>query len=58
MHKYWEKFHVGQENLRKCLGYFEIETIDNLCFLAVDRNPKEDYELFENSDVNKKHKEI
>ena len=44
--------------MRKCLGYFEIENIDNPCFLTIACNPKEYYELFENSYVNKKHKGI
>ena len=57
-HKYWEKFDARQENHRKCLGYFEIESIDNPCFLTIACNPKEYYELFENSHVNKKHKGI
>ena len=58
LHKYWEKFDARQGNLRKCLSYFEIESIDNPCFLTIVSNPKEYYELLENSHVNKKHKEI
>ena len=30
---YREIFKARKENLRKCLGYFETEHIDNLCFL-------------------------
>ena len=56
--KYWEKFSARKENLRKCLGYFETENVDNPCFLSIACNPKEYYELFENSCVNKKHKGI
>ena len=26
---YWEKFEARKENLQKCLGYYEIEDIDN-----------------------------
>ena len=57
-HEYWEQFNSRKENLHKCLGYFEIENIDNLCILTVACNPKEYFELFENNKVNKKHKEI
>lgn len=32
---YWEKFGARKENLRKCLGYFEIEHIDTLCFATL-----------------------
>ena len=55
-HKYWGKFDARQENLRKCLGYFEIENISNPCFLTIAYDPKKYYELFENIHVNKKQK--
>ena len=32
---YWEKFGARKENLRKCLGYFEIEHIDTPCFATL-----------------------
>lgn len=51
-HEHWEKLNVRQEDLRKCLGYFEIKSIDNPCFPTRACNPKENYELFENSYVN------
>ena len=57
-HKCWEKFDPKKENLGKCLGYFEIEYIDNLCVLTITSNLKEYYEVFEDRDVNKKHKGI
>ena len=53
-----EKFDSRKENLRKCLGFSEIEHIDNPCFLTINCNPKECYELFEDSFVNKEHKGI
>ena len=55
---YWEKFGATKENLRKCLGYFEIEHIDNPCFVTVAVNLKEYYEQFEDNSFNKKHKSI
>ena len=58
LHIYWEKSDSRQENLRKCLGYFEIESIYNPCFLTIACNPKEYHKLFENRHVNKKHKGI
>ena len=39
------------------MGYFSIENIDNPCLLTIACNPKEYYELFENSEINKEHKE-
>ena len=47
-----------KENLPKCLGYFEIKHISNLCVLAIACNLKEHYEVFEDRDINKKHKGI
>ena len=43
------KFGASKENLRKCLGYFEIEHIDNHCFVSVVVNPEEYYEAFEDN---------
>ena len=40
------------------MGYFEIEHIDNPCILTIACNPKEYYEVFEDRDVNNKHKGI
>ena len=57
-HQYWDLFNSRQEILHKCLGYFEIENIDNPCILTIACNPKEYFELFENSEINKKHKRI
>ena len=57
-HEYWEQFNSRKENLHKCLGYFEIENIDNPCILTIACNPNEYFELFENNKVNKKHKGI
>ena len=55
---YWEKFGARKENLRKCLGYFEIEHIENPCFVTVAVNPKEYYESFEDNSFDKKYKGI
>lgn len=49
---------MKQGDLRKCLGYFEIKSLDNPCFSTRACNPKENYEFFENSYVNKKHKRV
>ena len=40
------------------MGYFSIENIDNPCLFTIACNPKEYFELFENSKINKKHKGI
>ena len=55
-HEYWEKCSSKKEDLRKCLGYFEIENIDNPFILTIACNSKEYFKLFENNKVNKKYK--
>ena len=53
---YWEKFNARKEYLKKCLGYFEIENINNPCFVSVAVNPKEYYESFEDYSFNENTK--
>ena len=40
-HTHWEKINARKKHLKKCLGYFEKEHIDNPCFVTVAVNPKE-----------------
>ena len=55
---HWERFGARKENPWKWLGYFEIEHIDNPCFVTVAVNREEYYECFEANSFNKKHKNI
>ena len=55
-HKFWEKYSVRNESLRKKIGYFSIENIGDPCIVTVAVNPKEYFEEFESQAVNKKHK--
>ena len=55
-HKFWEKYGVRNEHLKKKLGYFSIENIDDPCVVTVAVNPKDYFEEFESQSVNKKHK--
>ena len=57
-HKFWEKYSVRNEFLRKKLRYFLIENIDNPWIVTVVVNPKEYFEEFESQVVNKKHKRL
>ena len=54
--KFWEKYGVRNEHLKKKLGYFSIENIDDPCVVTVAVNPKEYFEEFESQSVNKKRK--
>ena len=40
------------------MEYYKTEHINNSCILTIACNPKVYYEVFEDSDVNKKHKRI
>ena len=55
-HKYWEKYSVRNESLRKMLGYFLIKNIDDACIVTVAVNPKEYFEEFKSQVINKKYK--
>ena len=57
-HKSWDKFGLQKELLHKCLACFSIENIDDPCLLTIACNPKEYFELFQNSEINKKHKGV
>ena len=45
---------LKKEFLHKCLRYFSINNIDNPCLLTIACNPKEYFELFENSEIIRK----
>ena len=55
-HKFWEKFSVRDESLKKKLGYYSIEYIDDPCFITMAVNRKEYFEKRESENLNKKHK--
>ena len=57
-HKFGEQFGVRKENTRKQLGLYEIEHIEDPCFVTIATNPKEYIEYFQSECVNKKHKGI
>ena len=53
---FWEKYGARNEHLRKELGYFSIENIDDSSFVTVAVNPKKHFGDFESQSVNKKLK--
>ena len=40
-HEYWNRIGTKNGGLRKKLGYFEIEHIDDSCILTIACNPKQ-----------------
>ena len=55
-HEYFEKFNCRNTDLKKRVGYFEVENIDKANIITIALNPKEYYERFVDTTDNKKHK--
>ena len=55
-HKYWDRFSIRDEKTRKRIGLFEIEHIEDPCFITIAVKPKEYIETFQSEAINKKHK--
>ena len=53
---FWSQFNVQNKTLKKQIGLFEIENIDNPNIITITLNPKEYYEKFNDHSDNKKHK--
>ena len=56
--EFYDQFNCRNEKLRKNVGPFEVENIDNANVITIALNPKEYYERFVNYSDNKKHKGI
>ena len=54
--EFYEQFNARDKNLKKKVGYFEIEQIEKDNIITIALNPKEYYERFIDSSYNKKHK--
>ena len=55
-HEYFEKFNCQNTDLKKRVGYFEVENIDKANIITIALNPKEYYERFVDTTDNKKDK--
>ena len=55
---FWKQFEIYDHNIKKVMGLFEIENINNqnICTIAI--NPKEYFEKFKDRKINKKHKGV
>ena len=54
--EFYEQFNCRNEDLRKRVGLFEIESIYKPNVITITLNPKEYYERFIDHSDNKKHK--
>ena len=57
-HPFWDNFKAQRPNTKKQLGLYEIQHIDNPCYVTLTVNLKEYFEFFEDYSTNKKHKGI
>ena len=53
--EFWRRFNVHSPNEQKVLGLYEVEHIDDPCYVTLAVNPKE---YFKSNSTNKKHKGI
>ena len=53
---FWEQFNVQNKAIKKQVGLFEIESIDNANVITISVNPKECFEKYRDKTVSKKHK--
>ena len=56
--EFWMRFGVRCPQNQKVLGLYEVEHIDDPCYVTLAANPKEYFEYFKSDKVNKKHKGI
>ena len=54
--EFYEQFFCRNKSIKKQVGLYEVESIDNLITIAI--NPKEYFEVFKNKAINKKHKGV
>ena len=56
--KFWKRLNVHKPQDKKVLELYEVEHIDDQCYVILAVNPKEYFELFESQKANKKHKGV
>lgn len=57
-HEFWKLFNAQKPETQKVLGLYEVEHIDDSCYVTLAVNPKEYIEYFKSEKVSKKHKGI
>ena len=56
--EFWKRFNVQDPKDQKVLGLYEVEHINDPCYVTLSVNPKEYFEHFKSQSINKKHKGI
>ena len=52
--EFWRQFNVFSPEEQKVLGLYEVENIDDPCYVTLAVNPKEYFEYFKSESCNKK----
>ena len=55
---FYANFLCQNKKLKKQVGLYEAESIDNANIITIAVNPKEYFEVFRNKAINKKHKSV
>ena len=53
---FWEQFNVQNKDLKRQVGLYEVENIDNTNILTIAINPKEYFEKYKDYSINKRQK--
>ena len=53
---FWQQFDVQDKTVKKQVGLCEVDSIDNPNVITISVNPKEYFEKYRDTTVNKKHK--
>ena len=53
---FWEQFNVQNKDLKRQVGLYEVENIDNTNILTIAINPKECFEKYKDYSINKRQK--
>ena len=57
-HPFWKNFNARKPKRQKKLGLYEVECIDNPCYVTLAVNTKDYFEFFRDCSTNKKYKGI
>ena len=57
-HDFYARFLCQNKAIKKEVGLYEVESIDNPNIITLAVNPKEYFEVFRSREINKKHKGI
>ena len=55
---FYTQFLCQNKKIKKKVGLYEVESIDNANIVTIAVNPKEYFEVFRNEAINKKHKGV